>query len=105
MLGPKLWAVPASDANIDSWIHMVPNHFRVPSSYSHVDISDGAVCMGFFIVNSNSSFSMYRLTYMTFPVTRLYLRCLARWSRKLVISAGPHSDIFHLVLADSGKGS
>lgn len=67
MLSPKLRAASASDTNTDSWIHMALNHFGGTSSYSHVAISDGAVSAGFFVVNSSSSFSMYRLTYTTFP--------------------------------------
>ena len=69
VLGPKLQAASASDINIDSWVHMALNHFGGTSSYSHVAISDGAVSAGFFVVNSSSFSSMYRLTYKTFPAT------------------------------------
>lgn len=67
MLGPKLQTASTSDTNIDSVIHMALNRFGGTSSYSHVAISDGAVSTGFFVVNSSSSSSMYRLTYTTFP--------------------------------------
>lgn len=90
VLGLELWAVPASDANIDSWVHMALNHFRATSSHSHVDVSDGAVSTGFFVVNSNSPSSTYRLAYRTFTWTHHI--CFA-WhyaeSRKLTISTRP----------------
>jgi hypothetical protein len=58
-----------SYANIDSWNHEAFYHFRVAFLYSHVDISDRAISMGLFAVNSSSSFRVYRVTYTTFPVT------------------------------------
>lgn len=37
-----------------------------------MDLSDRAISMAHFVGNSSSSSSMYRMTYMAFPVTLIF---------------------------------